>query len=43
MPKQQSCYFQILRKFSYKGEFLISLDFSENYIAIARNAAVISR
>ena len=39
ISKQQSSYFQILRESLSKEEFLNSLDFSENYVSIAEDAA----
>ena len=39
ISKQQSSYFQFLRESLSEGEFLISLDFSENYAFIAQDAA----
>lgn len=39
ISKQQSSYFQTARESLDKGEFLISLDFSENYAFIAQDAA----
>ena len=39
ISKQQSSYFQFLRESLSEGEFVFSLDFSENYAFIAQDTA----